>query len=110
MPILPRETEISPDEIFDLGTERPWGVAHVRSRQEKFLARHLLRHAVPFYAPTVEQRARRAARTPTSHVPLFPGYVFHRATADERLLLWRSNVVVNLLDVADQSGFAEELA
>src|SRR5687768_13260510 len=109
MPILPRETEIAPEEIFDLGSERPWGVAHVRSRQEKSLARHLLRHGIPFYVPTVDHRVRRAARMSTSHVPLFPGYVFHRATTDERSLLWRSNVVANLLDVPDQIAFGDEL-
>ena len=39
MPLLPKEPEIEPETIFELPD--PWRVAHVRSRQEKVLARQV---------------------------------------------------------------------
>jgi transcription antitermination factor NusG len=111
MPLLPKETDILPDDLFSLSTEEhPWGVAHVRSRQEKMLARHLAQNAIPFYLPMTDLRRKRAGRTYTSHLPLFPGYVFHRASRAQRDLIWRSNVVANLIEVANQEQLGEELA
>jgi transcription antitermination factor NusG len=111
MPLLPRETDILPEDLFTLATDAfPWGVAHVRSRQEKVLARHLAEHGIPFYLPLTESRRKSAGRTLTSHLPLFAGYVFHRATGAQRDLLWRSNVIANLIDVGDQSELGAELA
>ena len=49
MPLLPKEPQISPETIFD--SPDPWRVAHVRSRQEKVLARHLLQNDIAFYLP-----------------------------------------------------------
>jgi transcription antitermination factor NusG len=111
MPLLPRETDILPEDIFTLAAdELPWGVAHVRSRQEKVLARHLAEHRIFFYLPLTELQRKREGRTLTSHVPLFSGYVFHRATAAQRDLLWRSNVVANLIAVPNQHELHAELA
>ena len=111
MPLLAEETAIFPSELFSLDrASHPWGVAHVRSRQEKVLARHLADNDVPFYLPLTEAKRRSGGRTLTSHLPLFAGYVFHRAPAAQRDLLWRSNVVANLIDVADQHELGSELA
>ncbi|HYC60609.1 MAG TPA: transcription termination/antitermination NusG family protein [Thermoanaerobaculia bacterium] len=111
MPLLPREIDILPADLFTLAAgDFPWGVAHVRSRQEKVLARHLAESGVPFYLPLTETKRRSGGRTLTSHLPLFPGYVFHRAPTTQRDLLWRSNVVANLIDVADQHELGAELA
>jgi len=42
MPLLKRELDLFPEGLFDLPVEsHPWWVAHVKSRQEKALARHL---------------------------------------------------------------------
>lgn len=111
MPLLPREIDILPEEIFTLPVDAfPWGVAHVRSRQEKVLARHLAENGIAFYLPLTETRRQRAGRMFTSHLPLFGGYVFHRAAPGQRDLLWRSNVVANLIDVLDQAELGAELA
>jgi hypothetical protein len=48
VPILKSEVALSPPDLFDL-PDLPWRVAYVRSRQEKELARLLLRLGVPFY-------------------------------------------------------------
>ena len=103
MPLLPREVDILPEEIFTLPAGAfPWGVAHVRSRQEKVLARHLAENGIAFYLPLTMTRRQRAGRVFTSHLPLFGGYVFHRAGRERLDLLRRSNVVAKLMDVPDQ--------
>ena len=88
----------------------PWRVARVRSRQEKVLARHLLRSGVGFYLPLQAKEVRRGGRRFVSHLPLFASYVFFRGGAEERMAVLRSNVIVHLLEVRDQQLLANELA
>jgi transcription antitermination factor NusG len=107
MPLLPKETEIFPEVIFDL--PEPWRVVHVRSRQEKMLARHLLQNGVPFYLPQIEKTTIRSGRRLVSHVPLFPGYLFFRGGAAARQTALRSNVVANVIEVEDQELLGGEL-
>jgi transcriptional antiterminator RfaH len=89
--------------------QQPWWVAHVRSRQEKALARHLLQWEIPFYLPQRERRFRAGDRWRTSHLPLFTSYVFVRGGADERLTARKTNLTVQMLDVLDQHGMQREL-
>lgn len=150
MPLLKREPDLFPADLFDLPVEaRPWSVAHVRSRQEKALARYLVQKQIPFYLPQTENeivtkvssRSRRSGRGTSqagteeqggaaaaaspgnsrnraiaksrirhSYTPLFTGYVFLRHTLDERLVVRQSDVIVSLLEVADQRALAGELA
>jgi transcription antitermination factor NusG len=110
MPLLPREADILPENLFDLPSEEfPWVVAHVRSRQEKVLARHLAESGIGFYLPLTMTQRKRAGRTFTSHRPLFPGYVFVRSSVRTRDAIWRSNVVANLIEVQDQAQLGTEL-
>lgn len=123
MPLLKREPDIYPESLFDLSeTDFPWQVAHVRSRQEKALARHLAPpeapgrndvpeylRSVPFYLPLIENRMKSGARVRTSWLPLFSGYVFFRGTGAERLRALQSGVVVNVLPVLDQAILSQEL-
>lgn len=107
MPLLPKEPEIYPETIFDL--PEPWAVAHVRSRQEKVLARHLLLSGIPFYLPQFEKVVTSAERRRASHVPLFSGYVFFRGGSSARQTALRSNVVAHLIEVEDQDRLGAEL-
>ncbi len=110
MPLLKHEVEISDPNLFDLSeVERPWWVAHTRSRQEKALARFLLPLEIPFYVPQREKRVRRAGRPLTSYLPLFPGYVFFRGSGAHRQEALRSNLIVRILEVADQPLLCREL-
>lgn len=109
MPLLGRETELSPQSIFELSeAERPWWVAHTRSRQEKALARYLLPLGVPFFVPQHEKTAR-GARTRSSYLPLFPGYVFFRGSLAERRTALQSRLLVAILEVQDQGLLQKEL-
>ncbi|MHB9002037.1 MAG: transcription termination/antitermination protein NusG [Thermoanaerobaculia bacterium] len=110
MPILKPEPDIYPHDLFlpDTRHDGEWWVAHVRSRQEKFLARHLMGR-VGFYLPQSAQETLRAGRKFTSYVPLFGGYVFVHGSADDRRIALASGVVVSMLDVVDQQQLAAEL-
>jgi transcriptional antiterminator RfaH len=110
MPILRKESEIFPPGLFSLSLEEaPWEVVHVRSRQEKMLARVLVTRNQPFYLPQVEKSVKRAGRTFTSFHPLFSGYVFLRRTEETRPALWSSGVVTRVIPVEDQKVLDEEL-
>jgi len=107
MPLLRKEPEIFPEDLFE--ARQPWRVAHVRSRQEKVLARHLLQHGIAFYLPQMERSIVRGGRRFTSHLPLFGGYVFFRGDAAARQAALRSNVVARLMEVEDQALLNDEL-
>jgi len=107
MPILKREPDAFPNDVFEL--PEPWWVAHLRSRREKAFARYLRFHEIPSYLPQIEKRQRRDGRTIVSWLPLFPGYVFFRGTAADTARALRSHVVVNLLAPFDQEQFGAEL-
>ena len=107
MPLLKPEPQIDPEEIFTLS--EPWRVAHVRSRQEKALARHACSKAIPFFLPQIEKITERSSRRFSSYLPLFPGYFFFRGDAAAHLEVVRSNLTVSILDVADQETLGGEL-
>jgi transcription antitermination factor NusG len=110
MPILPKESDFHPDDLFDLpAPDAPWEIAHLRSRQEKTVARLLRDAGKPFYLPQIEKKKKAAGRTLVSHLPLFPGYLFVRRVQGLRETLWRSSAVVNMLQVPDQAQLTAEL-
>jgi transcription antitermination factor NusG len=110
MPILAKESDMFPKELFDLPTaEAPWEIAHLRSRQEKSVARVLLDAQKPFYLPQIKQTKKISGRTHVSHLPLFPGYIFLRRIAGLRETLWRTSAVANILEVPDQETLTAEL-
>jgi len=110
MPLLPKEIDLFPDELFALpAADSPWHVAHVRSRQEKVLARALLEHGIPFYLPQIERVVERASRRFRSYVPLFAGYVFLRGDERARQVALRSGVTAQMIAVDDQELLGEQL-
>ena len=111
MPILKREPDFQPETLFELPPDRyPWWVVHVRSRQEKVLARECRARGIPFYLPLREHRNLRDPRRRISFLPLFPGYLFVRGDLEhERLELLRTNLCVHVLAVLDQEGLALDL-
>jgi len=110
MPILHKERDFFPDNLFEMPTEdAPWEIAHLRSRQEKCVARLLLDSGKPFYLPQVQESKKRSGRTLVSHSPLFPGYIFLRKVEGLRQTLWRTSAVANMIEVSDQAQLSEEL-
>lgn len=110
MPILRKESEIFPPDLFEMSiATAPWEIAHLRSRQEKAVARILLDARMPFFLPQIQDKKKISGRTFVSHLPLFPGYIFLRHVNGLRETLWRTNAVANVLEVADQAQLAAEL-
>ncbi len=110
MPILSKQSDIFPENLFDLPTaDMPWEIAHLRSRQEKSLARLLLDDGKPFFLPQMEQKVARGGRTFVSHLPLFPGYIFLRRVEGLGQTLWRTNAVASMIEVPDQAQLTAEL-
>jgi len=110
MPIVREEPALYPEGLFDLdAAAHPWHVAHVKSRCEKSLARHLFQSSSPYYLPQLKKVTARSGRNFVSHLPLLQGYVFLRGSAQVCSEARRSGVIVNLLPVRDQGQLHEEL-
>jgi transcriptional antiterminator RfaH len=110
MPLLKRETDCYPANLFHLHLDvHPWGVLHVRSRQEKSVARFLLDSGRSFYLPQVEKTIRRNGRTLRSYLPLFSSYVFFRGDNSVDKSLWGHDAIVRALAVEDQQRLDDEL-
>jgi len=90
-------------------TEPAWHVAHTRPRCEKKLAEHCERAGVLVTLPCYRSVRKYRGKTVTFHKPLFPGYVFLRLLPAQRPGVYQSNYVANLLDVPDQTTFAQQL-
>lgn len=110
MPIVREEPALYPEGLFDLDVAaHPWHVAHVKSRCEKSLARHLHQSSSPYYLPQLRKITARSGRNFVSHLPLLQGYVFLRGSAQVCSDALRSGVVVSLLPVRDQGQLHDEL-
>jgi len=93
MPILRRESEIFPAGLFSMTDGGPWTIVHVRSRQEKSVARLFMERKQPF----------------KSFIPLFGGYLFIRLNDDTRQTLWATKAIVRMIQVDDQELLDQEL-
>jgi transcriptional antiterminator RfaH len=113
MPVLPAETSLYPSELFEPPAghleDRCWRVLHTKPRQEKSLARRLVRSGIPFYLPLISRRLLMRGRIAESYVPLFSGYVFLLGTREERLKALSTGCVVHSLEVFDQEQMWRDL-
>jgi transcriptional antiterminator RfaH len=113
MPILSAEPVTFPESLLEEGpfelADRCWWVLRTKSRQEKALGRHLYERQVPYFLPLASRRLEVRGRPVTAFVPLFSGYVFLLADADERVTALTSNRVVQTLPVPDQGRLWAEL-
>jgi transcription antitermination factor NusG len=114
VPILPAEPDRYPAHLFDAPavddkSGRGWYALHTRPRQEKSLARHLYAAGVSFFLPAIPRRRRLPTRVVTTHMPLFPGYLFLYADRDERQTALASNRVAHAIEVRDQARLWDDL-
>jgi transcriptional antiterminator RfaH len=89
--------------------EECWWVLHTRPRAEKALARQLLARGLPFFLPLYHRQWRNKGRLQSSHLPLFPGYIFLRGDNDVRVGALATNLIANVLPVADQGRLYADL-
>jgi transcriptional antiterminator NusG len=64
---------------------------------------------VPFFLPLFHKQWRASGRMQSSYLPLFPGYIFLRGDGSARVEALTTNLVVNVLPVADQVGLYTDL-
>lgn len=111
---LPEGPSLYPSDLFDAvppkwGSPR-WWVVHTRPRCEKAIARRCYSRQTPFYLPLHRRRCPGGSRPHTSHMPLFPGYLFLYGGDDDRIRVLETNHVANMLAVEDQQQLHAELA
>ncbi len=115
MPILPREPDLYPDELFDRlavagAPQGTWWAMYTLARREKELMRRLRALGIAHYGPTVTRRTRSpGGRSRTSHVPLFASYVFVMGGDDARQQALATNCVSKWLSVSDPAGLVRDL-
>jgi transcriptional antiterminator RfaH len=122
MPILEKETDLYPGDLFErfVGpdesvvlpgeAEEKWWALYTLSRHEKQLMRKLISINVAFYGPLVPKRYRSpAGRSRISHMPLFPGYVFIYGDNTKRYDALTTNCVSKWFEVPDQIELVEDL-
>jgi transcriptional antiterminator RfaH len=95
------------ESIRDFAGE--WWVVHTKSRNEKALAHDLISKKISYFLPMSWKVSRRSRRTVRSLLPLFSGYVFFCGKEEERVELWRTDRVANLIEVKDQQKLLKEL-
>jgi transcriptional antiterminator RfaH len=114
MPLLAAEPNLYPSTLFDDRSTlelapRVWRVLHTLPRQEKSVARALHETEMPFYLPLISRRWQLRGRTLTSHVPLFPGYVFLLGDTEERVRALATKRVLRVLEVGDQEALWHDI-
>ena len=112
MPLLPAEPCHFPELLFTepvSTSDGKWWVLHTKPRTEKAVARALYSHKVPFFLPVYEKSTRAKGRLQSSHLPLFPSYVFLLADDDGRTRALETNQIANCIPVVDQVALRHEL-
>lgn len=106
LPVHP-QTLLEPGSMPDAG--RPWWVARTRTRQEKALARSLHGKGIGYFLPLVSRPQKNRDRMRTSIVPLFDGYLFFQADAQERLATIQTGHLAQAIPVKGQDALHAQL-
>jgi transcription antitermination factor NusG len=104
---VPSESATVLDQSVD--EQRCWQVLYTKARQEKAVARELLRAEVPFYLPLIPKTAVRRGRRSTSYLPLFTGYVFLWGNEQERIRALKTNRLSRILPVERPEELVNDL-
>jgi transcriptional antiterminator RfaH len=114
MPILDAEPSIHPVDLlanaeFGQSVDQAWWVCYTRPRQEKSLARDLVRREIAFYLPLVARRLLVRSRPVHSYVPLFSGYVFVYGSDVDRVRSLATNRIAQILACCDGAQLFRDL-
>lgn len=113
MPILREEPCLYPETLLDElacePSERRWWVLYTKARQEKAISRDLWSFQIPFYMPVVNKTSVSRGRKVSSHVPLFPGYVFLYGSEQERVRSLTTNRISRILTIDDPECLLHDL-
>ena len=87
-----------------------WWAVHVKPRQEKALAREIVRGCGGYFLPMYEKALHSKGRSWRSLVVLFPGYLFFCGGEPDRIALLSTGRAVRLIPVPDRDRFVRELS
>ena len=93
-----------------LQLDRQWWAIYTKARQEKALARDLLRREVPFYLPLVPKDYLIRGKRARSYLPLFTGYVFVFGSDEERVESLKTNRISQIISVAEPTRLTRDLS
>jgi transcriptional antiterminator NusG len=88
--------------------EHPWRVLHVIANHEKRVVQHLASRSLEHFLPLYALKSRWSDRTVALERPLFPGYVFTRFAAAERIGVLSTPGVLSLLGGGDLGEVAAD--
>ena len=80
--------------------ERKWIILKVKPRTEKKMLLMMRKFRVWCYLPSYVKTRKVQRRKVRTVLPIFPGYLLAWFDADQRLTVWQTNLVVNMLPVA----------
>lgn len=100
---------LHPAELLNSASSFDWWVAQTKSRSEKAFAQDLARKGVGYFLPMLERVRMSGGRKRRTLLPLFPGYVFLRGSAESRLIALQTDRICQIIDVTDQAQLTEEL-
>ena len=109
---LPTEVRMRDAQKIDRNVcqdESLWHVLYVKPRCEKKMLGHCESHGVECDLPLRQETKIYQRRKVTVSKPVFPGYVFLRFSAEQKLTVLKSNLVVRILPVDNQGRFVSEL-
>ena len=113
MPVLRAEASLYPETLLDSPSwempDRRWMVLYTKPRQEKSLARDLVRLQISFFLPLIEKTLQYGQRRLCSHLPLFAGYIFTLASEVERGKMLATNRVLRVIMVDDAQRLVFDL-
>jgi transcription termination/antitermination protein NusG len=75
-----------------------WKVLFVKPRTEKKTTEYCALYGIPFYLPLREKTRVVQRRKVTCMLPVFSGYVFAKVSAEQRLALMQTNLIVRVLE------------
>jgi len=105
MPVLAKEKCLFPETLLEspnsIAVDNQWMVLYTKPRQEKSLARELLRLTIPFYLPLVKKTLQYGRRRIASFAPLFDGYLFMLGSEKQRTSSLATNRVLRIIPVND---------
>lgn len=111
IPLNQNPEALFPADILDtIQKEKPWRVAHTKSRREKTLAHYLARAGIGYYLPMFSRQQSSDKRVRRSLLPVFNGYLFFRADDFDRHKAMRSNHIARIIDVGDEIKLIQELS
>lgn len=115
MPILPREPDCFPPDLFEqlAGPQAPagqWWAAYTLARREKDLMRQLCGMQIAHFGALAPKRTRSASgRVRTSYISLFSNYVFVFGSEDDRRRALTSQCISHTLQAGDTGQMTRDL-